>query len=331
MDSRKKKPANSQSVKKEQNLLQETGKSIGDAKTRLMVSLIAKQPLTTEEICSNARVKVNYFLYDRSVILIKEGIIKKLNDERWAFWNYESLASKQKYGASEILRLIGILENEKMPQDSRVLSGQKLVKCCYLDSEIVDGKDILRPFFNGNLDIFESIDFVSDIGIVFTQILIALKWYVAFQLQGEKDIQWMKNECYPKLEFIFNKSGSIIGRERVLEMLSQIYRTNELDIEQQKLTTLIRMRFFDPKEEDSIAIRCRDISCGQADYKLKEILKTEIFNLANSWEKFLCHADDDLKEMLNDMLGYDVYDMKLPEKEILEKRGLEVMKKYYGF
>ena len=299
---------------------------------KIILLLIVNQPLSTEEICTKVGITTKHFKYTLSKLLIEEGMIKQLSDERWALWYYEPLVSKQKYGAAEIVRLIEVLENDKMPQEYRVSAGEKLVNCCSSDSEIVDGKNNLRPFFNSILDgfesnNFESINFESDRGIVFTHILISLNGYVAFQLQGEDDIQWMKDVCYPKLVSLFNKSGNIEGRNRILRILSQIYRTSELDKDQRNLTSLLRIKFFDPKEDVSIAIHCWDILLGWADDELKETLKDEIFSLAKSWDTFWNRANKELQDVLDDVIS----NMTPAEKEILEKRGLEVMERHYNF
>ncbi|MBU1037415.1 hypothetical protein KKF32_05360 [Patescibacteria group bacterium] len=258
--------------------------------------------------------------------------------------------TKQKYGASDIVCLIDILENDKMDHETRLSAGIKIRGCCSSESEIMGGKNDLRPFLISILDNFESINFESNKGIVFTQTKWALWEYVAFQLQSEEDIQWMRESCYPRLENLFEKISSIKGRNCILRILSQIYRTSALDMEQCKLTTLLRKKFFDPKEDGSIAIDCWSILLGQADDELKAALKAVAFSLAKSWETFcslvgLVNGElvideseqtealpgkvlfDELKEMLEDMVS----NITSSEKEILEKRGLEVMKKFYNF
>jgi len=347
MDSRKKKQVNSQKGKKVQNKLTEKRKKGLGGAANIMVLLNEGPPLIDEELCKKAGVTVGHFRYKLSKRLIAEERIKKLSDERWAHWDYKE---KQKYGESEILRLIAILDNDKMLHKTRLSAGIKLWNCCSSESEIVGGKNELRHFLISILDNFESINFESDRGIVFTQTKNSLNDYLAFQLQGEYDIKWAKETCYPRLENLFENSSNIEGKDCILRILSQIYRTSELDIEQRKLTRLLRKKFFDPKEDGSIAISCWRIFLGQAGDELKEPYKDVAFRLAMSWEKFcslvgLVNGEsfideseqtkalpreilfDELKEILEDT----AYNMSPDEKEILEKRGLEAMEKYYNF
>ncbi|GAG55568.1 unnamed protein product, partial [marine sediment metagenome] len=188
------------------------------------------------------------------------------------------------------------------------------------DSEIVGGKNDLRPFFIRALDNFE-----PKKGIVLDHIHHTLERYVAFQLKGDEDIHWMKETCYPKLLSLFDESGSIKVRHRILMILSEIYGIDELDIEQGKLSMILRKKFFEPEENNSIAIHCWKMFLSQADDELKETLKDEIFYLAISFDRFWRRANAELKEMLKDM----VYKMTPDEKEILRKRGLEVRKDHY--
>ena len=318
--SRNKSTANTQSgekVKKDVSRKKQTRLS---ADTKIILSLMKKQPQTTEELCKNAGVEIRNFKENRRKFLINEKIIKQLPDSRWALWDYP-FVSKQKYVASDIAHLIEILEDEKIDQNARKVAEYNLWKCCLSDSEIVGGKNDLRSFFIRALNGLE-----SDKGIVFDHIYTTLENYAAFQLQGEEDIQWMNETCYHKLLTLFNKISSIKVRNRILSTISKIYSTNELNMKQQELTKLLRKKFFDPKEDDGIASRCSDILRDWADDELKETLKNEGFNLARSWDTFWSRADDELKEMLEDVVS----NMTPAEKDILEKRGLEARKKHYG-
>ena len=254
------------------------------------------------------------------------GIFKKLEDGRYAWIDYEPPHEhilKQKYGASEIVYRIEILKDKNRSRDSKISAGEKLRKYCSHDGEIEGGKKELRSFFIETLDKFESNE-----GLEFNKIYLALENYMAFQLKGEEDILWVK-KVYPKLSSLFNNISSIEGRKRILKILEEIYRTNELYEQQHKLTELLREKFFDPKEDDSIVMHCFDILWLRAD-DVKKVLKDEIYNLAKSWEKFWCLADDDLKKMLKDV-NLNIKKSRTRTKsdeEILKKRMEKVIEKY---
>ena len=302
-------------------MLPKRGKKRLGADSKITDSLRKKQPQTTEEICKKVGITIKYFKYDLAKFLIKEEKIKQLPDERWALWDYEPLVSKKKYSASEIVHLIEILEDENRSQDFRISAGIKLLNCCSGEGEIEGGKNELRSFFIETLDNFESNE-----GLEFTHIYNALGKYVAFQLQGEEDILWMRKICYPKLLSLFNEISSIEGRDRILRILSEIYRTDELDMEQKELTKILRKKFFDPNEDGSIAMNCWE-KFWQANEELREAYKHEIHGMAKSWDTFWSRADDELKEMLEDVNS----NMTESDKETLKKRAEEVMRKYYNF
>ncbi|GAH50930.1 unnamed protein product [marine sediment metagenome] len=143
-------------------------------------------------------------------------------------------------------------------------------------------KNDLRTFFINALDNFE-----SKKGMVFDHIHYTLERYVAFQLKGEEDILWMNETCYPKLLSLFDESGSIKVRNSILMIFSEIYKIDELDAEQRGLKVLLRKKFLDPEEEQSIANHCLDILLSRADDKLKEMLRDDIRTMSKSEDERL--------------------------------------------
>ena len=254
------------------------------ADTKLIRSLMKREPQTEEELCKNAGVKIRNFRENRRDLLIEEKIIKRLPDGSFVLWEYEPLVSIQRYDASDIVFLIKVLENENLPQNIKESAGYSLRDCCSGEGEIEGGKDELRLFF---IDILEGLDNNERKELTQVQIKYALEYYIAFQLKDEEDILWMKMSCFPKLISVFKDSKNIEERKRVLKILSRIYEVEQLYKQQMEFDELLGEKFFDADEDESIARDCWDIIWRQAEGEERETLINELFTMAKSEDERL--------------------------------------------
>ena len=71
------------------------GKKRLSADTKIILSLMKKQPQTSYELCENTGLTYKTVHNERRSFLIEQGIIKNLPD-RWELWNYEPLKEKIK-------------------------------------------------------------------------------------------------------------------------------------------------------------------------------------------------------------------------------------------
>lgn len=108
---------------------------------------------------------------------------------------------------------------------------------------------------------------------------LLIRYYVTYQLNSDEDFLWIKDECYPKLLSIFNAGCGYQEAIIILIILSKTYEVKELYETHRKLTQFLTERFFDPKEEEFIAVICLKIVWSGINYEESEKLKDKIVNL----------------------------------------------------
>lgn len=212
----------------------------------------------------------------------------------------------KKYDDVIMRLLIRSLKADELSEDIKLSAAHSLKECCSPES-VIEGKKVdLESFF---IEFLESLEKNKEeeseqIRKKLFQIEIALENFIETKLTDKEDLTWMREQCYPKLESIFDngdkkkKKHPLEKRKLALKALSGIYKVDGLIGRQNDLIKLLNCRFSDPNEDDGIVSRCREIIWNEADGKGRNAFIDKLFVMTVSEDEKIRERGSKYIEML---------------------------------
>lgn len=166
----------------------------------------------------------------------------------------------------------------KSPYENRVAAAHKLREICSHNSQIVGDKGDIRKFFSEVMENMKAYIKKGEKRKGLIQVLYAMQYYLGYQLADEEDLKWLEQDCVPKL--LSENDWNAKVREYAVEALLLAYgrlvnKGWSLDLSD-KLQSLFKKIFFDPKEKEKLADRCWEVLWLNSDKTQREILTGEL-------------------------------------------------------